>query len=322
MSLCMCDNMSLCKCDNMSLRKCDLFGADMSLRVLHAHAMAVASAAVHSPGPPQKIPQAPPGTTADATAIFPTFERCVFLPNMHVLRAHGVPHLFASVTTGLFASVTTCLFASVPCKTMQNHASATEDVAKVYRLLTREETPLISANAPVLGQMAASDAAVSKAKCAVETAGVKNPSHQATVFCRPVGANGNLLQSPDLHSRTEGLCSMNPKTSSTASTATCCLLQTHQATRGPCKMHLHQRSLTQRQFVKTNRPSLGCVAPGSKFAFATVIFGNDARFSLEGVLMGASIKDELRWTYCVCTPARSQKHGAKVWLLSARGFRK
>ena len=78
------------------------------VRVLHAHATA-ACLLLSTPLGLPKNPPGPPRDNSRRTAIFPAFERCVFrplllcasLPDMRVQRAHGVPHLFASVTTGL-----------------------------------------------------------------------------------------------------------------------------------------------------------------------------------------------------------------------------
>ena len=47
------------------------------------------------------------------------------------------------------------LSASMVANAMENHATATLDVAEVYTLQTGEETQLIPTNAPILGQIAA-----------------------------------------------------------------------------------------------------------------------------------------------------------------------
>ncbi len=86
---------------------------------------------------------------------------------------------------------------------MKNHATATLDVAEVYTLQTGEETQLIPTNAPILGQMAAQRPLRRTAKCLIEAARVKDPCGEASVFCRPVGAAGNLFQTRELYSRTK-----------------------------------------------------------------------------------------------------------------------
>ena len=98
----------------------------------------------------------------------------------------------------------------------------------------------------VFGPIAALEAAVRKAKVSVAVAGVKEFSHQVSSFCMRVSADGEL---PNRVTLIPGrrLFSMNSKASSVACTAICCLLQTHQANRWACKVHLHQVCLTRRQ---------------------------------------------------------------------------
>ena len=128
-----------------------------------------------------------------------------------------------------------------------------------------------------------------KAKVSVAVAGVKESSHQVSSFCMRVSADGELFQSRDLHSRTESV-QHEPKgeqsgdyrnmLSSANASSNLGALQS-----APPSSLSDTKAVSE---VEGSKP--GLLVPGSTFAFATVIFGNDARFSLEAVVMGASLK--------------------------------
>ena len=120
-------------------------------------------------------------------------------------------------------------------------------------------------------------------------AGVKDPSHQVSAFCRRVGADGDLFQSRDLHSRTESV-QHEPKGEQSGDYRNM-LSSANASSNLGALQSAPPSSLSDTKAVsedEASKPRL--LAPGSTFAFATVIFGNDARFSLEAVVMGASLK--------------------------------
>ena len=147
----------------------------------------------------------------------------------------------------------------------------------------------MSADALVVDQVAAAAAAPKKAKSLLEAAAVEDPFRQTSVFCRSVDADGDLFLSPGLHSKEEAVLHESEDeqygnylkllSSPNAASNLGALPSAPPSTMSDADSEPEE---------EPTKPKL--LASNSKFAFATVIFGNDARFSLEAAVMGASLK--------------------------------